>query len=182
MKKHLLKYSGFLLIIFIINSKQAKAQIHTYEVGIRFQKTVDLYYENGITGQYYFTNRVIFGASYITSRLGSAMSSNAIKQDNYILSGSYLFRPKKPLQTFVRLNTGYFFADYESDIFNNLDNSSALLSLDAGLLYSFKSPLKLNLSLGYNVFTGDGINGPGTLYPVFFQTSVMWNLKKTKTK
>jgi hypothetical protein len=182
MEKQKLKYFGFLVMLLFINSKNLHAQIHSFDVGLRFQKTVDLYYENGITGQYYFTNQVVFGASYITSQLGSAMGSNAIKQDNYILSGSYFFRPKKLLQTFLRLNTGYFTADYESNIFKNLQNSSALLSLDGGLLYSFKTPIKLNLSLGYNVFTGDGVNGAGTLYPVFFQTSVMWNLKKTKSK
>ncbi len=184
MKKYLLalKILGISLILILINKGISYGQIHSYDVGLRFQKTVDLYYENGITGQYNLTKRIIVGASYFTSRLGSAISSNAIKQDNFIVSGAYVFRPKKKLQPFARLNTGYFVADYESDIFKSLSNSSALLALDGGLLYSFKSPLKLNLSLGYNAITGDGTQGSGTLYPVFLQTSVMWNLKKMKSK
>ena len=99
-----------------------------------------------------------------------------------MISGAYLFRSNKTLKPFVRLNTGYFTADYESPIFNNLQNNSALLSVDGGLSYSFKSPLKLNVSIGYNAITGDGEQGAGTLYPVYFQTSVLWNLKKTKQK
>ncbi|MEJ7693760.1 hypothetical protein [Daejeonella sp.] len=177
-----LKLFGISLILFLISNGISYGQIHSYDVGLRLQKTVDLYYENGITGQYTLTKRIAVGASYVTSRLGSAISSNAIKQDNFTISGAYLFRPEKKLQPFARLNTGYFAANYESDIFKDIPNSSALLALDGGLLYSFESPLKLNLSLGYNAITGDGTKGAGTLYPVFLQTSVMWNLKKMKSK
>ena len=174
----------FFGIIFLVNLNPnlSFGQLDKFDVGLRFQKTVDLYYENGITAQYNYSKRIIFGASYITSRLGSALGSNAIKQDNFMISGAYLFRPNKTLKPFIRLNTGYFTAYYESPIFNNLQNNSALLSLDGGLSYSFKSPLKLNASIGYNAITGDGEQGAGTLYPVYFQTSVLWNLKKTKQK
>jgi outer membrane receptor for ferrienterochelin and colicin len=184
MKKNklILKVLGFIFILFRLNTSVSYSQLNKVDIGIRFQKTVDLYYENGITGQYNFSKRVVFGASYITSRLGSAINSNAIKQDNFFISGAYLFRPNKMLQPFTRLNIGYFTADYESPIFNNLQNSSALLALDAGIIYSFKSPLKLNISLGYNAITGDGKQGAGTLYPVYFQTSVLWNLKKSNSK
>jgi hypothetical protein len=99
-----------------------------------------------------------------------------------MISVAYLFRPNKTLKPFIRLNTGYFTADYESPIFKNLQNNSAIISLDGGLSYSFKNPLKLNASIGYNTINGDGKQGAGTLYPVYFQTSVLWNLKKTKPK
>jgi hypothetical protein len=181
-KTRYLKPFVVLILIFLFSNKSSYSQLHTYDIGLKFQKTVDLYYENGVTGQYQFSKRILLGASYVTSRLGSAVSSNAIKQDNFTISGAYLFRPSKKLQPTIRLNTGYFVADYESDIFKNLTNSSAILALDAGLLYSFKSPLKLNFSIGYNAITGDGEQGAGTLYPVYFQTSVMWNLSKKKSK
>jgi hypothetical protein len=32
--------------------------------------------------------------------------------------------------------------------------------------------------LGYNLFTGNGQDGAGTLYPMFIQTTVSWNLLK----
>jgi hypothetical protein len=155
-------------------------QVHTFEAGLRFQKTVDLYYENGISGQYHLTNHILLGASYLSSRLGSAIGSNAIKQDNFLFSGAWLFRPQKPLKPFLRANLGYFKADYESDTFKDLSNTSAIASLDAGLAYSSKSPLRLHFSLGYNVITGNGAKGAGTLYPVFYQTSIFWNLAKRK--
>jgi len=155
-------------------------QLHTFEAGLRLQKTVDLYYENGISGQYHLTKRITLGASYLSSRLGSAIGSNAIKQDNFLLSGSWMFRPKKSLKPFLRANLGYFIADYESDTFKVLTNTSAIASMDAGLAYSFKSPLRLHLSLGYNAITGNGAKGAGTLYPVFYQTTIFWNLAKRK--
>ncbi len=158
------------------------SQVHTFDLGLRLQKTVDLYFENGISGQYQLTERVMIGATYISSRLGSAMGSNAIKQDNFLLSGAWMFRPAKPLKPFVRANLGYFTADYESDIFKSLTNTSAIASVDAGLAYTFKSPIKLNLSLGYNGITGSGSSGAGTLYPVFYQTSILWNLAKRGSK
>jgi hypothetical protein len=158
-KTRYLKTIVILISIFSLSNKSSYSQLHTYDVGLRFQKTVDLYYENGITGQYQFSKRILLGASYVTNRLGSAINSNAIKQDNFTISGAYLFRPNKKLQPIIRLNTGYFVANY-----------------------SFQSPLKLNFTIGYNTITGDGEQGAGTLYPVYFQTSVMWNLSKKKSK
>lgn len=116
MKKNklILKVLGFIFILFRLNTSVSYSQLNKVDIGIRFQKTVDLYYENGITGQYNFSKKVVFGASYITSRLGSAINSNAIKQDNFFISGAYRFRPNKMLQPFTRLNIGYFTADYES--------------------------------------------------------------------
>ena len=160
----------------------SNAQVHSFDAGLRFQKSAGLYYENGLTGQYQLTNRWVIGASYISSRLGSAISSNAIKQDNMILSGSYLFRPGKSLKPFMRANAGYFMADYGDAMFDDLPQSSAIASADAGLVYSFKNPLKINFSLGYNAITGSGDEGAGTLYPIFYQTSITWNFAKMLDK
>jgi hypothetical protein len=68
------------------------------DVGLRLQKSVGLYYENGFTAQYtgekLAKQRLYFGLSYITSRLGTAFGTNAIRQDNILLSASLLFWPK----------------------------------------------------------------------------------------
>ena len=170
------------LVIFLLLDKRSYSQVHAFDVGLRFQKTQDLYFENGITAQYHLNRRWAIGSSYYTSRLGSAISSNAIKQDNFILSAAYFFRPDRILKPFIRANTGYFTADYESKIFESLIHTSALASADAGLVYQFKIPLKLSLSLGYNAITGRGDAGAGTLYPVFYQTSITWNILKTHSK
>lgn len=167
------------ILIFVC---PAYSQVHSFDVGLRFQKTVGLYYENGLTGQYSLTKRWVVGAAYSTSRLGTAWGTNAIGQDNFLLSGAYLFQPERSLQPFIRANLGYFSADYGSEIFNSLMHTSAIASADAGLGYAFKFPVKMNLSIGYNAITGNGTSGAGTLYPVFYQASILYHLPKHLSK
>jgi hypothetical protein len=141
---------------------------------------VNLYYENGFTIQYnnqkFLSPNVYFGFSYVTSRLGSAMGTNALKQDNYLISSSYYFLRERVIRPFLRINAGYFYADYEEEIFSDLPNSSALLSPEAGVAVKIRSPVKIGASVGYNLITGNGVKGPGTLYPLFIQTSITWNI------
>jgi len=152
--------------------------------GIRFQKAQKLYWENGVSfdlnSSKLLDSRLHLGVSYVTSRLGSAMGSNAIKQDNYLVSTGYYFRPKKQIQPFTRLNLGYFHADYEAAIFDVLPNKAFLLSLNAGLSYEFKFPLTISLSAGYNLNSGTGSAGPGTLFPVFYQMSIYYTILKQR--
>jgi hypothetical protein len=171
----------FLIVSFTI-STTSHAQVHSFDAGLRFQKSIGLYLENGLTAQYNLTTRWVLGATYITSRLGTAMGSNAIKQDNIFVSGAYQFRPTHVLQPFVRASLGYFTADYEAPVFKILPNSSAIVALEGGVSYTFKSPFKTNLSIGYNLISGDGETGAGTLYPVFYQASVTYNLSKLFSK
>ncbi|WP_187263845.1 outer membrane beta-barrel protein [Pontibacter beigongshangensis] len=165
-----------LALLFPFFLASAHGQQKPLDVGIRFQKTLDMYYENGLTAQYALSERWAVGAHYISSRLGSAMGSNAIKQDNIFVSGAYLFRPQRSLRPFVRANVGFFRADYEAEIFDNLPNTSPLASLETGLTYPITPPLKVTGSVGYNAITGDGTKGPGTLFPVFYQLSFTWNM------
>ncbi len=161
-----------------------KAWLIEVKGGIKLQKAQKLYWENGfsidLSSQKILDRRLHIEASYVTSRLGSAMGSNAIKQDNFVLSGSYHFRHKNQLQPVIKLNTGYFHADYEEDIFDVLPNSAFLLSLDAGLSYEFNFPLTVNLCAGYNINYGKGISGPGTLYPIYYQMSIYYTILKQK--
>jgi hypothetical protein len=160
------------------------AQNHVLDVGIRLQKTVGLYYENGLTLQYsgdrLLAQRLYLGVSYVSSRLGTALGSNAIRQDNLLLSASFFFKPRRLLRPFIRANVGYFAADLEEEIFDDLPSASPLLSPEAGLYLVTKTPLKVGVSFGYNLITGDGVKGPGTFYPLFLQTSITWNLLHKK--
>ena len=152
--------------------------------GIRIQKAQKLYWENGFSVDFaspkIADSRIHFGASYVTTRLGSAMGTNAIKQDNYLISGAYYFRHQKQFQPFTRLNTGYFHADYEEAVFDVLPNNAFLFSVDAGLSWEFKIPVTVSLSAGYNLNSGSGVSGPGTLYPVFYQMSIYYTILKQK--
>ncbi|GAB3758552.1 hypothetical protein GCM10028817_31800 [Spirosoma pomorum] len=150
------------------------------DVGVRFQKTVNLYTENGVTFQYTHAKlanqRLYVGGSYVTSRLGTALGSNAIQQDNFLATVGYYFRPQWLVRPIVRANVGYFSAQYGSPIFNDLPRTSLLASPELGLCYCPNFPLKISGSIGYNLLTGTGVAGPGTLYPVFVQTSITWNV------
>lgn len=68
----LLSFLALLLCLSAI-SPQAFAQERVLDVGIRVQKTINLYYENGFTLQYtadqLASQRLYFGLSYVSSRL-----------------------------------------------------------------------------------------------------------------
>ncbi len=179
-KQHRLGLVGLLLVLF--SSLSAHGQAPALELGARFQKTLNLYYENGVTLQAthpkLLNNRLKLGLNYVTSRLGSATNSNALKQDNVFASAAYLFRPGRTLQPYMQANAGWFHADYESEIFRNLDNTSPILAVETGISVAVRPRLRAATSLGYNLLTGDGSDSPGTLYPVFYQLSATWVVSK----
>ena len=168
-----------LVLLFVCSSLVSLGQTGKYDIGIRLQHTVNFYRENGIAIQHsnpkWKYDQLYFGVHYVSSRLGTAFgSSNAIKQDNLLLSAAYFLRKDKIIRPYFRLNTGLFWADYESELFDVLDHQSFLCSTEIGVGIGTPWKVKLMSSLGYNLLTGDGVNGPGTLYPVFLQTTMAW--------
>ena len=151
-----------------------------FSAGLRFQKTHNLYYENGITfdfnNQKLLNNSLHLGFSYATSRLGFAISSNALKQDNYLISFGYYFRHEKIISPIIQVNTGFFYADMEEPMFESIPHKSMLLSVEPGVYINFKFPIKAKATIGYNFITGDGVTGPGTLYPLFFELSIFYQM------
>ena len=172
--------SSFLTVLLFISVHIANAQSSTLDVGIRLQRDIGLYSENGIALNYsnkkLMPDRLYFGFSYFTSRAGTAFNSNAIKQDNLLLSAAYYFRYHHVIRPFVRLNSGYFSSDYPA-MFDVLPHNSLLFSTDAGLSFQTHTPIKIATSVGYNFIYGQGTNNvPGTLYPLYFEITVSWNL------
>lgn len=180
MRKTLL--SLLLLMGFLPFIQSQNAATYELGVGLRFQKTEQLYWENGVgadfTSDFLLHRKIHLKLNYVSSRIGSAFLSNAIKQDNIILGADYRFRSDKDLQIFAGLNTGYFHADTEIPQFDVLPHNSMLLQLETGLFYKFKIPLAASLSLGYNAVNGNGVNIPGTLFPVYYQLSVFYYINK----
>ena len=168
---------AFLLLLTVQNTH---AQTSVLDVGIRLQHTVNLYNENGIAVSYSSKRikpgKLFFGFSYVTSRLGTAFHSNAIKQDNFLLSAAWYLRPHHIIQPFGRLNTGFFSADYGSKIFDVLPRKSLLLASDLGIAVKTRLPLSVGISMGYNLITGNGLSGPGTLFPLYYQFTISWNV------
>jgi len=176
--KKLTLLSFFLIIIC--------TQAQTLKVGVRIQKTQQMYWENGISSQYTFAkfkpNQFYVGFDYVTSRLGSAYNSNAIKQDTYLFSGSWLFNKSKPYHIVTRLNMGYFYSDLEEDIFKDVPNSSFLFSPEVGFTYDIKKvPISLNFGTGFYIITAKEGYSPGTLQPLYFHLDLYYRLT-TKTK
>ncbi|VBB45660.1 conserved exported hypothetical protein [uncultured Paludibacter sp.] len=150
-------------------------------VGVLTQKVQKLYFENGIggdfTSDFLFNKKIHLKAAYVTSRLGSALGTNAIKQDNFTVGADWHFFPTRRYQIFTGLNTGYFYADYEEEMFKVLPHTSMLFQFESGLMYKFNAPFTASLSFGYNFINGDGVSKPGTLFPVFYQLKVYYRFK-----
>lgn len=180
---NLLSLKTTILAVFVFCSIVAHSQ--TFEVGVRIQKTQDMYWENGVSAQYSFANfkpnRFFVGFDYFTSRLGTAYKSNAIKQDNYLLSGSWLFNKNKQYHIVTRLNMGYFYSDLEEDIFKEIPNTSFLFSPEVGFKYNLKKiPLSLNLGVGYYIITAKDGYSPGTLQPLYYHFDIYYSIFKPK--
>jgi len=161
------------------------AYSQTLEVGLRIQKTQEMYWENGVSAQYSFAkfkpNQFFVGFDYFTSRLGTAYNSNAIKQDSYLFSGSWLFNKNKPYHFVTRLNMGYFYSDLEEDIFKEIPHTSFLFSPEVGFKYNLKKiPLALNLGVGYYIITAKEGYSPGTLQPLYFHFDMYYSIFKSK--
>jgi hypothetical protein len=182
LKRRKIQYFVLLTVLFFGPNSLSFGQESVLDVGVRLQKTVNLYWENGVSVQYsnksLKPDRLYFGFSYVTSRLGTAINSNAIKQDNFLFNTSWYFKPQHAFRPIVRLNLGYFVADYEEPIFDVLENTSFLLSPEIGAVFETKSPIKVMVTFGYNLITGDGTKGPGTVYPLYAQSTLSWTLFK----
>ena len=178
-KKVLLIFAASLILI---SAHAQKTESYDLGVGLKFQKTEQLYWENGVaadyTSDFLLNKKIHLKASYVTSRSGSAMIGNAVKQDNFVLGADWRFRSQKDLQIFAGLNTGFFHSDMETPMFSVLPHNSLLFSVEAGLFYKFKFPAAASLSAGYNLISGDGVTGPGTLFPVYYQLSVFYYIGK----
>ena len=152
-------------------------------IGIKLQKTHFMYWENGISVQYSFSNfkpgQFYLGVDYVTSRLGTAFNSNALKQDSYIATVAWHFRKGKPFHVTTKINAGFFNVNLGEEIFKELPHSAFLLSPEIGLSYDFKQlPIIVNLGTGYNIGFKNEAESPGTLQPFFYNFTIYYELFK----
>lgn len=173
-----------LLLFFLLIIGSADAQFSkNYELsaGLMSQKTQKLYWENGLgvdfTSDFLLGKKIHLKSAFVTSRLGSAIGSNAVKQESLTIGADWRFLPTRPFQIFTGFNTGYFMAHYENQEFDALPASSPLLQFESGLVYRFVFPLSLSASVGYNLIGSNGEQGPGTLFPVFYQLKAYYTFK-----
>ena len=131
--------------------------------------------------QYRFSNfkpdRFVLGFDAVSSRFGSAFRSNAIKQESYLLSGSWLFNKRKSYHLSARLNAGYFYSAMEEDFFDVIPHTSFLFSPEIGINYGFKKiPLSLNLGSGFYIITAKEGYSPGTLQPLYYHFDILYRI------
>jgi hypothetical protein len=117
------------------------------------------------------------GFDFVSSRLGTALKSNALKQDSYRLSAHWYFQKGKALRFSTGLSVGYFQADLEEKVFNELPSTAILLSPEIGITYSFdKQPFAAKLGTGYNIDLADEGVSPGTLQPLYYHLILSYQL------
>ena len=168
-----------LLILFpFFNKAFAENGGFSFDAGIRAEKTVYFYYENGLTihlsKREVFDNKLFLNFSYVSSRIGTAIKSNALKQDNYLISAGWNFRPDKLIQPMARITTGFFHCDYGSDIFSDLPNKSIILCIEPSVRFRLPASLFAEAGIGYHFISGNGSTIPGSLFPLFFQLSLTY--------
>jgi hypothetical protein len=162
----------------------APVTVKTYqlELGLLFQKSYHFYWENGITATYrssfLMKNQLGLGFNFMSSRIGTAMGTNAIKQEQFLIFGQYDFRPGKSIRPFVQLNVGYIKAKYDQTYFSALPDQSMLTSVSVGVTGKVKENFVLKGSLGCNIISGNGESGLATIYPLIFQLSAQYIMKK----
>lgn len=144
--------------------------------GVRVQKTFELYWQNGLELECrhasLLSEHLSLGLSVVSSRLGSAYGSNALKQEEYLFNTAWYFRTGKYVQPYAGLSAGWFWLDVENPAFSVIPHSAPLLALQGGCRWNFGSRFSLQTGLGYHLLTGDGLSGPGSLYPLFMRLSL----------
>ena len=169
----------FVLLAFYVSGESQQLHVSS---GLAFQKTEALYWENGIivdiSSDKIFDNKIHFKLNYLSSRLGSVIASpNSLKQDNIGIGAHWYFFNKTNLNLFAGLNSGLFLVDYENPVFDDLPSSALLIQPEAGVSYRMKIPLTISLSAGYNLRNGNGIDIPGSLFPVIYKCCVVYRIK-----
>lgn len=149
------------------------------EIGIRTKKQVGFYWVNGITAEW-STNKIASGSLHLgvnitSSCLGSAFRSNAIPTLETELSLIKYFRYTKSFQPITRMNIGFAKAFYGSG-FSSIPSTGMLCSVETGFQYKINSLFSGSLYGGYNIFSGNGISGLSTVYPVYYGFGVKYRI------
>lgn len=179
-----------ILILLTVGTNSVQTAIGqksmTYvELGIRLQKSHRFYWENGFSAAYRSSKllhqKLAIGINFLSSQLGTALISNAIRQEQYLMFGAYQLNPStKRIHPYVQFNVGYLKAHLNPAYFQNITNTSWLSSLEIGAASTFQKKMHLKLSMGYNVITGNGSQGVGSIYPLFFQGTAQYVIHLTK--
>lgn len=163
--------SVFLLVVSSLSFSQN--QNHSIHAGVLVQKSIGMYTDVGLYGEYEpnIALPVAVGFTYVSSRFGSALNSNALKQDCFFVNGTYYFFREKIITMYSGVNVGLMTIDYGSELFDMLPQNAMLASVEFGTRYFYKDIFTVSASFGYNAITGNGVKGIGSVMPIFWQVS-----------
>lgn len=175
MKKLILLYA---IVFYFVAEGQVSDSSWHFSAGLSFKKFAGFYSMGGacaeVNSKRLAKERLALGVNITSSSVGSAFANNGIPVLATELYGRWIFRPAKKLQPFVMLNLGYAKAFPGSDKYNHIATSSLLVSPEAGLSWNFIESMQLQGGVGYHIFAGSGLKGPGFIYPVCLQLRLLY--------
>lgn len=152
----------------------------TFHAGLCVRKMTGFYWLNGFSIEHQphaFAGRMHFGLNLASSVLGSAFMSKAIPVYCYELYGQFSFRRKRRFQPYAGLNGGLAYADHGPSFGDHLTSVQPLLSVEPGFRIAPVPGFNVTASVGYNFFTGNGVRGLGTIYPLYLQLRLLSALR-----
>jgi hypothetical protein len=170
-----------LILIAIVNISFSQDSTFSFTTGARFKKYIGFYWQNGIATEFcsskILNKKISFGLNIVSSKLGTALINKAIPTLEIELSVIKYFRNEKKLNPFVRLNTGFAYADFGDSQFDVITNKSTLFSIETGIKIKTYKSLETLIGSGINIITGNGFYNLGTVYPLYYQLSLLYRIK-----
>jgi hypothetical protein len=162
-------------------SQKADSSLH-FSAGLSFKKFAGFYSMGGVcaevSGARMGKGQLFLGLNVTSSSLGSAFLNNGIPVIASEVYGRWAFLKQKRVQPFVMLNVGCAKAFPGSDKYNSITTSALLVSPEAGVACRISSHISAQGGLGYHLTSGNGLKGPGFIYPVCFQLRLLYSFKE----
>jgi hypothetical protein len=167
-----------LIFIAIVYISYSQDSTFSYSAGVRLKKYIGFYWQNGITAEFcsskIFNKKISFGLNLVSSKLGTAIIKNAIPTLEFELSAIKYFRIEKKMKPFVRLNTGFAYANFGDNQFDIITKKSVLFSLETGTKIKLYKSIETIIGGGLNIITGNGFYNLGTVYPLYYQFGLVY--------
>jgi hypothetical protein len=119
------------------------------------------------------SGRPRFSLSYSTTRLATALGSNALVEDRLQTGAAWYFRPDRRVKPYTVMNLGFTRFDREDDgLFELLENTALIGSLSAGIEGRLHQALRASGSIGYSALHSS------TVYPFVATLGVHYDVKR----
>ncbi len=174
-----INFGTYLLFVYVVVCVHTKAVSKSaLFVQLASQKTQELYYENGFLVEFthpsLWKERIQFEAGYISTRLGSALNSEAFLIDEYLIATSLHFRPQRKFDPYLQIRSGIWHHDpgVSAEWAQEFVETEAILALAGGFQWNIVPKWGgLDLGLGYQVLEKSDLQ-----FPLFYHIGLRFNL------